>query len=42
MTKEEALKKLEEEFPTAKPAWENAIALGVDPIEELEFLRSVY
>lgn len=42
MSKEEALKKLEEEFPTGKAAWENAVALGEDPEEVLEFFRENY
>lgn len=42
MSKEEALKKLEEEFPTGKAAWENAIEMGEDPVEVLEFFRARY
>jgi hypothetical protein len=40
MSREEALKKLEEEWPQEKTSWENAIELGEDPAEVLSLLES--
>ena len=40
MTREEALAKLEEEWPQEKRYWEHCIKEGMDPTEILSLLES--
>ena len=42
MTQEEALKKLEEEFPQEKDVWELAIQMGTSPEQALEQMESFF